>query len=66
VDLSTITGFWSTIHNKDQFLLNYLVPDPKLLGSGPQELLGSGPQDWFLIIDSSYFTTTQSGPIDGS
>jgi hypothetical protein len=37
---------------------NYLVPDPQLLGSGPQV--------WFLIIGSSYFTTTRSGPMDDS
>jgi hypothetical protein len=55
---------------------------PQLLGSAPQfitrmssysqlfssrpHLLGSGSQDWFLLIGSSYFATTRSGPMYGS
>jgi hypothetical protein len=55
---------------------------PQLLGSGSQfitglihihnylicdtQLLGSGSQHWFFVIGSSYFTTTRSGPMDGS
>jgi hypothetical protein len=34
-------------------------------GSSPQ-FFGSDPQDWFLVIGSSYFTTSRSGPIDAS
>jgi hypothetical protein len=49
------------VHDSEQGLVtthNYLVSSP--------QLLGSGPQDWFLVIGSSYFTTTRSEPMDGS